>query len=95
MIRRMTWVVVGAAMGFVGAVWALAGVRRARTRLSPANASDLARTRVGRARLAWTEAIDEGRRTMHEREAALRAGIEAPGQTSNVVPLHVRHPSAG
>lgn len=43
-MRRVFWLAVGAASGFLAAVWALAGVRRVRTQLDPATAT----TRVGR-----------------------------------------------
>jgi hypothetical protein len=74
MVRRAIWLAVGAASGFVAAVWTLAGVRRVRTQLDPSTAT----TRVGRQVTGVThrvrDAVAEGREAAraYEVEAARR-----------------------
>jgi hypothetical protein len=71
MFKRIRWLGLGAAVGAASSVWAQ---RKARTLASRYTPAGLAGAAVDRAR----SAVAEGRATMHQREAELRAGLAAP-----------------
>lgn len=77
--------VLGAVVGFLAAVWSLAGIRRARTRLSPRGVPRRFMAAGGSLR----GAVEEGRRTMreYESEARLRWGVDAGSARGEVVRL--------
>lgn len=89
----MVWMVVGAAGGFLAAVWSLAGIRRARTRLSPRGAP----ARVMGARESLKVAVSEGRRTMreYEAEARVRWGVDPDPEQAEVIPMREPPTRAG
>jgi hypothetical protein len=79
LFRRLFWLGTGASVGFGGAMWIRARVRRAVARVMPdrvaADAADSAR----RAGTNVRDAFSEGRTAMRTREAELRSDY-APGR---------------
>jgi hypothetical protein len=73
-IRRLFWLSVGAAAGALAAVYALAGVRRARTQLDPQTVPARVAHRAGRARHRVRHAVAEGRRARTEYEIRAARG---------------------
>ena len=65
MLKRVRWLVTGAAVGFGGSVWLQRKVRTAAERWRPAGVAGAAATRA-------RDALEEGRAAMREREAELR-----------------------
>ena len=65
MLKRVRWLLAGAAVGFGGSVWLQRKVRTAAERLRP---SGVAGAAAARAR----DALEEGRTAMRDREAELR-----------------------
>jgi hypothetical protein len=64
-LKRVRWLVTGAAVGFGGSVWLQRKVRTAAERWRPAGVAGSAATRA-------RDALQEGRTAMREREAELR-----------------------
>ena len=67
MLKRVRWLITGAAVGFGGSVWLQRKVRTAAERWRPAGVAGAAATRA-------KDALEEGRTAMREREAELRGG---------------------
>ena len=65
MLKRVRWLVTGAAVGFGGSVWLQRKVRTAAERWRPSGVAGAAATRA-------KDALVEGRTAMREREAQLR-----------------------
>lgn len=65
MLKRVRWLVTGAAVGFGGSVWLQRKVRMAAERWRPAGVAGAAASRA-------KDALLEGRTAMREREAELR-----------------------
>ena len=78
MVRRMLWFTTGATAGFGGAMWIRRRVLRTVERYTPAHVQDEVGTSVRRLGSDVRDALSEGRRTMAEREAELRAELR-PG----------------
>jgi hypothetical protein len=76
MLKRVRWLVMGAAVGFGGSLWTQRKVKAAAARYRP---SGLAGAAVEKAK-AWPgevrAALDEGRTTMRQREAELRHDLQ-------------------
>jgi len=77
-VRRMLWFTTGATAGFGGAMWIRRRVLRTVERYTPAHVQDDVGTSVRRLGSDVRDALSEGRRTMAEREAELRAELR-PG----------------
>jgi hypothetical protein len=77
-VRRMLWFTTGATAGFGGAMWIRRRVLRTVERYTPAHVQDEVTTSVRRLGSDVRAAVSEGRRTMAEREAELRAELR-PG----------------
>jgi hypothetical protein len=77
-VRRMLWFTTGATAGFGGAMWIRRRVLRTVERYTPAHVQDEVGTSVRRLGSDVRDALSEGRRTMAEREAELRAELR-PG----------------
>ena len=77
MFKRLFWLLVGASLGFGGSWWVTRTVKQKLERFLPARVS------AGVARVAHDgparikEAVADGRLAMHQREAELRAQLEA------------------
>ena len=71
MLKRVRWLVTGAAVGFGGSVWLQRKVRTAAERWRPAGVAGAAATRA-------KDALVEGRTAMREREAELRGNSRKP-----------------
>lgn len=76
MIRRLFWLVVGAAAGGLVTIYTLAGIRQARTHLDPqtvparvAHQAGRVAQGAGNARSRVRDAIDEGRQARHDYES--------------------------
>jgi len=80
-VRRMLWFTTGATAGFGGAMWIRRRVLRTVQRYTPAHVHDEVGSSVRRLGSEVREAVSEGRRTMAEREAELRAELR-PGAGS-------------
>jgi hypothetical protein len=80
-VRRMLWFTTGATAGFGGAMWIRSRVLRTVERYTPAHVQDGVSTSVRRLGSDVRDALSEGRRTMAEREAELRAELR-PGAGS-------------
>ena len=65
MLKRVRWLVTGAAVGFGGSVWLQRKVRTAAERWRPAGVAGAAANRA-------KDAVQEGRTAMRAREAELR-----------------------
>lgn len=74
-MRRMFWLTVGVGVGTAGTIYVLRWARRQRDRFAPTRvvqqATEVARD-LGQ---LLTEALEEFRKGMAEREAELRAGL--------------------
>jgi hypothetical protein len=81
MIRRLFWLVVGAALG----VWVFRRVQKATRKFTPAGISERAQGAGASAK----SLVDDVRRRFHEREAELR---EALGLVEPYPPSHSPHP---
>ena len=81
MVRRMLWFTTGATAGFGSAMWIRRRVLRTVERYTPAHVQDDVATSVRRLGTDVREALNEGRRSMAEREAELRAELR-PGAGS-------------
>mgnify|MGYP006315837685 FL=1 len=81
MVRRMLWFTTGATAGFGSAMWIRRRVLRTVQRYTPAHVQDDVATSVRRLGTDVREALNEGRRSMAEREAELRAELR-PGAGS-------------
>lgn len=73
MIRRLFWMTVGASVGALVTIYALAGIRRARTGLDPQNAPERVARRAAGARRRVQAAIHEGQRARRQYEARATA----------------------
>jgi hypothetical protein len=86
MLHRLRWFGAGTALGIGASVWAQRKLKAAAARYRPAG---VAGTAVGKAR-SWPAhvraAIDEGRSTMRQREAALRQELEGDPAPPNRPP---------
>lgn len=78
MLRRLTWLVVGAGFGFGMAVWLSRFLREIAERYSPESVAGRAVDSVSDAGATLREALSEGRVAMREREVELRAELESP-----------------
>jgi hypothetical protein len=78
MLRRTFWFATGATAGFGGAMWVRRRVLRAVQRYTPEAVQAEVGDSVRRLGSDLREAVRDGRNTMTEREAALRAEL-APG----------------
>jgi len=100
MFKRARWMSVGAAAGAAGTVWAQRTVRRQLDRTSPA---DIAASARGVARRSAkgvvrrvSNAIDEGRSAMRDRDSDLRGGSidlrpPVPGHANGTGPYRPAH----
>jgi hypothetical protein len=79
--RRVLWFTTGATAGFGGAMWVRRRVLRTVERYTPAHVQDEVATSVRRLGTDVRAAVREGRTTMAEREAELRAELR-PGAGS-------------
>ena len=78
MLKRVRWLVTGAAIGAGGSVWAKRKAKSAVERYAPPGVLDAASRRL-------RGALAEGRTAMREREAELNGGRPAsPGSDANV-----------
>lgn len=89
LLRRLFWFGTGAGVGFGGAMWIRNRVRRAVARYVPDRVS--AEVSTGARKLGaeaqrltgdMRDAVSEGRTTMHQREAQLRAELFGRGRAS-------------
>jgi hypothetical protein len=78
LVRRLVWFTSGATAGFGGAIWIRRRIRRTVRRYAPEQLQSEAAASVRR--LGWDvrDAVVEGRSTMRQREAELRAELR-PG----------------
>lgn len=67
MLKRLRWLLLGAALGVGGPAWLKRKARAAGYRYRPAGMAEAATQRA-------RAALEEGREAMHQREAELRAG---------------------
>lgn len=74
-MRRLFWLAIGIGMGATFAFLMARGLRRARQRL-PRAIVDEARSLIQSYRQALSEAVEEGRQAMREKEAELRLGAQ-------------------
>lgn len=75
MMKRVTWFISGAAAGAVGAGVAKRKVKAAAAELTPVKVAQRAGERVRRRGHDMAEAVREGRRAMHAKEAELRGRL--------------------
>jgi hypothetical protein len=80
LLRRLLWFVTGASVGFGGAMWIRNRVRRAMARVMPERVSTEVARGARRAGSNLRDAVSEGRRTMHQREAELRQELSPGGR---------------
>ena len=78
LVRRLVWFTSGATAGFGGALWIRRRILRAVRRYAPEQIQAEATASVRRLGSGVRDAVAEGRRTMREREAQLRAELR-PG----------------
>lgn len=88
MIRRVGWMVVGASVGALAALYALAGIRRARTVLDPQTVPGRVAGRAQAARSRVQAAVDDGRRARHEYEERARRRHQARRPASGARAVH-------
>lgn len=69
---RALWFGTGASMGFGGAMWIRARIRRTVARYTPERVTSDVATGVRRVGTGLRDALSEGRDAMHAREAELR-----------------------
>ena len=78
MLKRLRWLVAGAAVGFGSSVWAQRKVREVAARYSPSGLAGDAATKARSLPSDVRAAVREGRATMRAREAELRT--RGPGR---------------
>jgi hypothetical protein len=78
-LRRVFWFGTGASVGFGGAMWIRARLRRAVTRYAPERVTSDVASGARRVGTEIRTAVSEGREAMHSREAELRREL-APGR---------------
>jgi hypothetical protein len=74
--KRVTWFVMGAAAGAGGSVYARHKARVAWQRVQPTNVAKIAAGKARDAGRSVADAVREGRRAMHDKEAELRDAQE-------------------
>jgi hypothetical protein len=79
LVRRLFWIGTGASLGFGGAMWIRARIRRAMARVMPERVSADVAKGVRQAGTTLREAVAEGRQAMRHREAELRQDL-SPGR---------------
>lgn len=77
MFKRLFWAGVGASVGFGTSWWVTRAVKHKLRRLMPARLSTSLTTTAQSITGGVKAAVADGREAMHEREAELRADLEA------------------
>jgi hypothetical protein len=78
-VKRLFWMLVGVGAGAAIGVTAVRWAARTAERLAPASLAERAWRAADDWRARLTEAVEEGRTAMAEREAELRARLAEPG----------------
>ncbi len=77
MFKRLLWMTIGIGIGFGTSVWLMRFVRATIDRYRPERVADDLAGALRRRGADLREALGEGRQAMREREAELRAQMEA------------------
>lgn len=75
-IKRLFWLLTGAALGLASSLWVARRARQAVARLAPDRLAGTASEKVRRLGAEVREAAAEGRSAMREREAELRSELQ-------------------
>jgi hypothetical protein len=78
-VRRLFWVVVGVGLGAVVGVAIIRSAQRTKERYSPSGIANRAGEAGNEFAARLSEAIEEGRKAMAEKEAELRADLGLDG----------------
>lgn len=78
-MRRIFWFAIGVGLGAAVAVMLARGLKRARKSIPEAVAGEM-RSAIDSFRTTIAEAVEEGRKAMHEAEEEMRAGASEDGE---------------